>query len=144
MIDVYKIISDPASKVTVANYIASPHDALNGSWFTQKLYVRNDSALTYYEDIALSIVITGTPVPSNVSPEGIVYQLFAGDIEPTVQEWHRLPFHNTIDLGDLGAVGVPDTATYLPFFLRIYVPGNSDIGRVNEAVVHIAAMERAV
>ena len=131
------------SLIDSANYLWSAHDALNGSWNTLKLWLRNDDATVYFENIEIEVNIPGVFSP-NVSPNGIVYQLFPGDIEPTVLEWSRLPYHNTISMSDLGAFGSPDTSTYLPFWVRIYQPGNSSVGDVSDASLRVTAIERAV
>lgn len=132
------------SLVDLSNYLFSPHDGLNGSWYTQKIWLRNDNVLYYYEGITLSIDIPAVTLPANVSANGVIYQLFPGDVEPTVAEWKHLPYHNEIAMPTIGGAGSPDVSTYYPFWLRVYSPGNSDIGRLQEASIKIKAIERAV
>lgn len=131
-------------EVTADNYIASPHDALNGSWYMQKLYLRNDDATKYYTGISIAIDFVTAEDTPNASPNDVVYQLFAGDIAPTSAELKNLPYHNSISFSDIGAPGSPDTSTYYPFFLRIYVPGNSPLGKLTETSLKIIALENIV
>lgn len=134
--------NDSAAEITDVNRHSAEHDALNGSWVTQKLWLRNDSALHYYTGVRVSINIPGAAISPTVSPTGVVYQLVEGDIEPTVLEWKHTPYHNQISFVDVGALGSADTTTYYPFWLRTYVPGNSNIGRIQEANLRIEAIER--
>jgi hypothetical protein len=134
--------NNAGAEVTSTNTHHADHDALNGSWVTEKLWLRNDSAAHYYTGVEVSIDITGVTAP-NVSPTGVIYQLVPGDIEPTVLEWKHIPYHNSITFSDIGSLGAADTATYYPFWLRTYVPGNSSIGRTSESNLRIQAIERA-
>jgi hypothetical protein len=93
---------DPSDEVTSDNYIASAHDALNGSWNIQKLYLRNDDAAKYYTGITLAVDFTTADDVPNASPNDVVYQLFHGDIKPTAAELKNLPYHNTISFADIG------------------------------------------
>lgn len=134
--------NNAGSLIDLTNYLHSAHDALNGSWNTIQIWLRNDNGLVYYENVQVSMDIPGVIDAPNVSPNGIVYQLYPGDVKPTLIEWKHIPYHNTISLPDIGASGASDTVTYSPFWLRIYQPGNSSVGQIQDASVKVTAIER--
>ncbi len=138
------LTDDATDEVSDTNRLSGEHDALNGSWKTQLIWLRNDDVTQYYTGVRVSVNIPGVTESPNVSPTGVVYQLVEGDIEPTVLEWKHIPYHNEITFEDIGALGVPNTTTFYPFWLRTYVPGNSSIGRLQEANLRIQAIGRAV
>jgi len=142
-LDIY-LEKKESGKVTESNQHSVEHDGLNGSWETQKLWIRNSSPSYYYEDVKIILDIPDAPVKPNVSPKGIIYQLVEGDIEPTVLEWKSLPYHNDIDIGDIGSSDSADTSTYYPFWLRTYVPGATAVGRIQEASLKIEAIQNAI
>jgi hypothetical protein len=135
MIAIYKAI-DPDSKVDSINRLFSPHDGTYGSFFTQKLYVRNSDESKIYTNIRLQIVLNNGDI-YNVSENNNVYQLFPGDIEPTAAEWQIIPHCNIISLQD-----IYNNSSYVPFFLRVYSPGGQNTSsRLSDAVIRIEALE---
>lgn len=130
-----------ANIVSDTNYIFSYHDGTQGSWHLQKLWLRNDDNLKEYEAVKVDFVINESVNTTGVSLSGNVYQMFKGDIEPTDLEWNSIGYNNYLQFDDISG---GDTATFYPFWLRIFVPGNTNAGKIEEAGLRIKAIEKSV
>jgi hypothetical protein len=138
MLAIYK--SDtPETLVADENPIVCSHDVCDGSWYTQKLYIRNSDSNVYYTDITI-----GLSLEENPTSNGHLYMLFPGDIEPTALEWSMIHVNNSITLSEIGSEGSGDTTTYVPFFLRTYLPAQQSTGYVTEVSLVIYAIEEPV
>lgn len=102
-------------------------DGRSGGTKQARLYVRNNDALYYYTSLTLtSRDLTAQPITERPE-DGYVWKLSEGDTQPTQAEWNNIAAANTITLPDIGALGVPDTSTYLPFWIYIQVPPGLDV-----------------
>jgi hypothetical protein len=101
-------------------------DGRTGGSIERLLYIRNDNSLYSYQDIVLKAVdINGVSIVDGTN--GFAWKLKEGAQQPTEEEWGIIDGGNEIILSDLGTPTVSDIATYLPFWLRIEIPRNSNI-----------------
>lgn len=102
-------------------------DGRIGGYKEIKLFLRNDDPTRYYTNLVLSLEdLEGAPVTSR--PEvGFAWKLSYGDTKPTFNDWNNTPAANMLTISDtIGAVGNPDTSTYLPFWVFIQTPAHLD------------------
>lgn len=130
MLNIYKeAMSDTG--IDGDNKLLTVHNGRLGSWFIRKYYLRNDDDSVRYTGIVLSI--------EDVSSSGATYQLFEGPFEPTALEWNFVGINNSIVFEDI----IGDT-TYLPFWLRVFYPGETPANTYQEANIKIVAIEEAI
>jgi hypothetical protein len=138
MLAIYKS-DNSESEVTDENPIVCSHDICDGSWYTQKLYIRNSDSNVYYTNIRIELSLEDNPTSN-----GHLYMLFAGNIEPTALEWSMIHVNDSIDISNIGAESSPDTTSYVPFFLRTYLPAQQTTGYMTEVSLVIYAIEEPV
>jgi len=139
MLNIYKSVN-PDDFVSDENPLISSHDIALGSWNTIKLWVRNSDSSKYYESVKVRLDLEENPTES-----GTVYLLRKGNIEPTALEWGNSELATDINLvTKIGSEEEADTETYHPFFLRIYVPADANIGYSSECNISIIAIQEPV
>jgi len=126
MLDIYESAT-PTSAFSLAGSFSNPFsvtaDGVEGEAVETKVYLRNDSALYYYTGISVQPVDTGDDiVDGSGATLGYEWKLYAGDQQPTAEQWDLVAAGNSISLSNLGSAGTPDTSTYLPFWVRVKVP----------------------
>jgi hypothetical protein len=116
-------------------------DGLRGGSISKKLFVRNDSLLSYFTDISVAINDTGaTSVTDGTG--GYSWKLFEGDYHPSLEAWALLAPATTITLSyGLGTTTKADTSTYLPFWLRIEIPADQRVQMIDQVYFTLAATE---
>ncbi len=103
-------------------------DGKLGGVLQKKLYVRNTDSAVRHTGIALTVDAPESGSAFLDDSAGYSWLLYEGDTQPTDTQWEEiLDIPNTIDLGDLGAADLPDTTTYLPFWVRVEIPRNADV-----------------
>lgn len=136
MIDVYSTIGGSPFSADSAwsNPLTVTANGFRGQTIIKKLYVRNDEIDKWYEDVSvLPVQLVGTPNWIDGS-DGHSWKLIGGDTEPTEEEWEAVSAANTINLGAIGGVGVGDTSTYLPFWVRVVVHERTAIRSLTNVV----------
>lgn len=131
--------------------ITAYHDAIDGSYSIENLYVTNDPPNLGYANIEISVDL-GNPYSSSIMSEaGIVYQLVATypgmDINSIL--WESLPYNNSVYLQTITPEYIVDPETeegsyspsYRYFLLRTYVPKGMGVNYITEASLKISAVE---
>ena len=113
------------------NLLLTVHNGRIGSWNIIKCFLRNDNSITKYNNIILSVI--------NTSSSGATFQLYPGDFEPTALEWNFVGFNNSITMED-----IEGSEVYLPFWLRVFYPGETAANLYQEASIKILATEEAI
>ena len=142
----YKESGVEESLVNAENPLISAHDTLYGEVKVYPLFLRNDSALHYYQDISIIIAIgEGEPLEEgSVSSTGILYQLIQQEQEPTLLQWSQAPFTTVTSLDDIGDSESSNTTSYIPFWLRVYMPARDSYEIIQEASLRITCIKRVV
>ena len=130
MLNIYKS-PESSSSISEENLLLTVHNGRIGSWNIIKCFLRNDNAATKYNNIVLSVI--------DASTSGATFQLYPGDFEPTALEWNFVGFNNSITIEDI--IG---SETYLPFWLRVFYPGETSANLYQEASIKILATEEAI
>jgi hypothetical protein len=102
-------------------------DGKVGGVLQKKLYVRNDDAAYRFTGISLTVASTETGTSYVNNSLGYSWKFSGGATQPLDLEWELVSDGNTITLPNIGAAGLPDTSTYLPFWVRIKIPRDVDV-----------------
>jgi len=117
-----------------SNPIAHAFDGVLGTVLEIKYYVRNDDILRSYTNITVQPIDGGDSLVDGSL--GFSWKLFAGDTQPSADLWALVTEGASIDLADIS-----DSNTYLPFWVRIEVPNNTEVSSFQSVVLRIAAVE---
>ena len=125
---IYDNVSGSATPFSVdavfTNPISFSFDGRVGGVLEMLLYVRNTDVLYRYEDLEVTVAQTSGSLDLIGGTQGFSFKLKSGDTRPSDEEWATISAANTISLED-----IPDTVTYLPFWLRIEVPRQIPVQR---------------
>lgn len=105
--------------------IRTQHDGRLGGASEQLIYISNDDPTLYYTGLQISLVSTGGyDEEGEYGSSGWSFKFHYGERQPTESEWDTVRSGVLVDLPDLGTTDAADTSTYMPVWLRVYVPGN--------------------
>ena len=104
----------------LVNPVKTTHDGVLGETRETILYVRNDNATYWYDNISIEATSQSGAIPT-----GWVIKMRGGTTQPTEAEWDAIAVGNTIVIDDIGEAGVADTTTYSPFWYRIEIPAGT-------------------
>lgn len=110
---------------TFSNTLLVPVNGRLGGTFQKRLYVRNSEANKSYSSIQVSVENPVDPTLIN-GVQFTYWKLIAGDQQPADWQWDLITTGNAISLSNIGTVSVGDNSTYLPFWLYVRVPRNSN------------------
>jgi len=100
-----------------------------------RYYLRNDDASYTYSDITIEPVSrSGRNIVDGT--DDYSFKLKATATQPTEDEWRAVTAGDPIDMDDIS-----DTATYLPFWVRIEIPCGASIESIEGTVFYIAATQ---
>jgi hypothetical protein len=103
-------------------------DGRVGGYKEIKLYLRNDDPTFYYTNLVLGLEDSNDEPIISRPEDGYVWKLHYGDLKPTYNDWlAKTPAAPLSNIDDLGESGDPDTSTYLPFWVYIQIPSNTDV-----------------
>lgn len=97
--------------------------AYNGISHDILVYLRNDDESVYYTDILVSL--DSDLASGYLTEDGIFVKFLPGQAEPTEREWNMVLPAESLPLDDIGDNIAADTYSYLPFWIRIYIPGKT-------------------
>jgi hypothetical protein len=139
--------ADPSTGYSVAGAFTNPFtvvlDGKYGGVIQKKLYVRNSDSSVWYSATTLlcSDIVDPTIVDGT---KNITWKLIAGNTQPTDDQWAAITTGNTISMANLGAIGSPNTSTYLPFWARVQIPRNMEVQTVLDVKLKINTTESSV
>jgi len=112
--------------------IRSAINGLKGGAKDILLYVRNDDISVYYRDLLLVLDSKdGKTGYLTDDSNGVYVKFLSGQDQPNEREWDLVLPAESIPLDDIGDREGADTHQYHPFWVRIYVPGNSSVGFID-------------
>jgi len=126
-------------------------DGVTGGSKDCRLYIgTNDEVHAYLgldgAVVAGSVVSSGIsvslycPIQATLFTDGFYWKLRTGDSRPTSTEWNAIATGNTIYVGDIiNEFNNYDGGlqTYLPFWLRLHVPGYASVEMIRSIQVRI-------
>ena len=98
-----------------------------GESVEQMLYLRNDDAGLYFTNITVWVEDSVTPdhTLGVLGTSGWGVKLSATGRQPTPDEWENIIAGDSISIQDIGDTTIANTSDYIPFWIKIIVPGNS-------------------
>ena len=133
--------TDPASKLsadaTFSNPLAFTFNGINGGTEERKLYIRNDDVANAYVYITIAPIDGGDDLINSAS--GFSWKICAGDERPTTSQWDAITSGASLYLGD--EVGVLDTVTYLPFWIKVSVPAGAPTNSFQSVSLRLSSSE---
>lgn len=91
----------------------------------QRLYARNTEHNKSYSSIQVSVENPADPSLIN-GVQFTYWKLIAGDQKPADWQWDAVATGNVVALPNIGTISVGDNSTYVPFWLYVRVPRNSN------------------
>lgn len=145
-LDIYSV-TDGVSKFSQNNTFTAPLletlDGRTGGSIERLLYIRNNDPGLSFTGITIQPVMdNGTSIVDGTN--GFYWKLSAGATQPTDDEWLQITSGDEITLDDLGNGSASDTATYLPFWVRIAIPRNARIQTYTNVKLKIVATQISV
>jgi len=123
-----------STESSFSNPIANSFDGSLGAIVEKKYYVRNDDADRSYSVITVQPIDSGDDLVDGSS--GFSWKLYAGDIQPVSAQWETITAGAAISLSNITG----DT-TYLPFWVRMIVPANSEVNSYQSVVLRLSYTE---
>jgi hypothetical protein len=137
--------STPYSSGTFTNAFLHNFDGRIGGIHEVKIFVRNDDSLHVYEDISMSIEQFDTLEIDFVGgDDGFSFKLFAGDTQPTSDEWSTINYAIPGSPGEIDLSDLTDTNTWLPVWIRIEIPASIPVQRLKTVRFKVSATESDV
>lgn len=96
-----------------------------GGVFQKRLYVRNSEHNKSYSSIQVSVENPADPSLIN-GVQFTYWKLIAGDTQPADWQWDAVTTGNIITVPNIGTVSIGDNTTYVPFWLYVRAPRNSN------------------
>lgn len=127
-----------SDKVAYSTPVRTHHDGRLGGAHEELLYIKNGDAGKYYTSVRVNYAHS-LPTLGSWS-----IKFIAGERRPTEAEWDVAENGIPITLVDIGDTGAADTSTYLPFWVRVYAPGNSAASKRASQNIVVSAYERLV
>jgi hypothetical protein len=125
------LIADSTQELSTESTFEKPFsltfDGRTGGVKQAKLYIRNNDAQFYYENIKVGLSDSGPESIIDQPAEGFVWKLAAGDVQPTENDWKNTAAATIVDLENIGGAGNPDTSTFLPFWVFVQIPPGLDV-----------------
>ena len=127
------------------NPIISSHNGFGGDSTETMFFLRNSNILRYYENIRVSVTQTAEEdVTGEYGVSGWSFKLIKGSKRPTEKEWDVATNMTYVDIEGLGTTGEGDTSSYIPLWLRVYVPGRTPAKYKNGYNIYCSAIEKVV
>ncbi len=115
-------------------------DGRAGGVIDRELFVRNDQETRWYENISVT-ALGDSPALVN-GALGFSVKFITGNKRPTHEEWGLVAPANTATFTDnIGNAYDAETGIYLPFWMRIEVPGNELARVVKDIQIILTATE---
>jgi hypothetical protein len=131
--------------IDASNPIRTSHNGFVGESDEVLFHIRNDSTDRYYEEISVEIEdLEGYGTTPEYEHKGWSFKLLYGSRRPTEKEWDMATSMAPLLVPDLGDDTGGDDTTYLPIWLRIYVPGGTRAQYRPDYSLKITAIEKVV
>jgi hypothetical protein len=129
----------------IGGEIVTAHNGVTGESVDVLIYVKNDNPAVYYTDVE------ATPNDSDfvddtlgVYGTGRGFKLSVGSRQPTETEWDNVIAGDFVIMTAVGTTAGADTTTFFPLWMRVIVPGNTEIQTFNDVNLVVTATERIV
>jgi len=137
-----------SSKVAIDDaegFVFTAHNGVRGESVDVLLYLRNDTTYVYYNNIIISVEDSDSEDDTlGVYGTGRGFKLSAGSRQPTEAEWDNVIAGDYIEMSDVGTSVTGDITTYYPFWMRVIVPGNTEVQTFSDVSLNITASEHLV
>jgi len=107
-----------------------------------KIYLRNDDASYWYDNVSVSLSDTSPSSHVDSTQEGWYWKLSQRDIELTHEEWTAITPGTTLTLTEsIGNSQLGDVVTFIPIWVRVAIPRGQDIETLTTITFQITATE---
>jgi hypothetical protein len=137
-----------SSKVLITDAggaITTSHNGVRGESVDVLVYLRNDNPSVYYNNVVVSTEDSdSTDDTLGVYGTGRGFKLSSGARQPTEAEWDNVLAGDFVEMPDVGSSGGGDITTYFPLWIRVIVPGNTQVQTFQDVSLKIEASEHLV
>lgn len=110
----------------------------NGGSDVVLIYIRNDDAGFYYQNVSL------VPDLAGKDSESWSLKLIPGSRQPTEVDWSLVQSGASASFSDIGTTAAADTTTYFPCWIRVSVPEQIPVQIFESMKLTLKANARAV
>jgi hypothetical protein len=136
---------NPNDLITSTNPLTFTFDGRYGGMQDKCVYVRNDNANVWYDNIVISVTDEGTEGIVDGSRPGFRWRLKEDYSTPILESWKYIADGADLHLTkDLGQTDLSDIATYLPFWVHVELPHRLEAKTITSVVLTITAQEHLV
>lgn len=129
---------------TFTNPFSMSIDGRTGGTLDFQLFVRNDDPTKWYDDISVGAT-DGAEDKLVTGGLGFSVKLQVGNKRPTHEEWNLIQPGSTVDFSDaIGSSVNGDITVYLPFWVRIQIPGNQPATVIKDLCIVVSATEHLI
>lgn len=119
------VILDSNQNIMSGN-LTTTHNGFTGGQFETLIYVKNNNAGYYYENIEVSVEMDDLDEGNIFSNSGWSIKLKSTSEQPTEKQWGDILVNSNASLGDIGTSSTPDTTTMRPVWVRVFCPGHTN------------------
>ena len=142
-LEIYDGVGDENS-FSVSRMYSNPllvnFDGRIGGVIEKRLYIRNSDATYKYSSVTVE---PGLDIPSDYDilgesgDSGFSFKVAEGDEKPDWDEWNTVQGGNSVSFSS----DIEDTATYLPFWVRVEVPAQTPATQFSNVSLTIKATQ---
>lgn len=137
--------SEQISIQSLGGFFLTAHNGVRGESVDVLVYLRNDDPSLFYNSVVVSVDDSDSEDDTlGVYGTGRGVKLSAGARQPSESEWDNVLAGDFIDMPDIGSSESPDTTTYFPFWMRVIVPGNTQVQTFTDLSLNVTASEHLI
>ena len=106
--------------------LTTTHNGFTGGQSENLIYVKNNNAGYFYENIEVSVFMDDLEEGDIFSDSGWSIKLKATSDQPTEKEWGDILVNSKINIQSIGTTAGADTSTMRPVWIRVFCPGHTN------------------
>jgi len=134
------------NKLDSNNVFSTNHNGTLGSSKEKLIYLRNDDIGLYFTNITVWVEDSSSPdhTLGVLGTSGWGVKISATGRQPTPDEWENILSGDSISLQDIGSSIIANTSDYVPFWIKVTVPGNTLAEARTTMSLHYRSLGRIV
>lgn len=126
--------------------LVTAHNGYTGGSYEKVFYIKNNNNTKFYTDISVLIVFPPSekPAPDLYTKTGWSVKAKYGSEQPSEEEWSSINVNASLNIPDIGKVGLSDTTTHHPIWVRVYCPGYTDPTIKDDVSIQISYIKKEI
>lgn len=120
--------------------IQTTHDGTNGEVVEKKMFIRNNDANIYYNNISLRAKPDSKVRVGDINyPEAFIgYKIIYKETQPSESEWASVQSGNEEIIDNIGTTDAADNS-YKPFWIQVTIPAGTKVGAFRDVNIEVIA-----